>query len=52
MTGLPLAHGGVAGAIAESMVAVAVIAVLVAAWLRERSVRRDRSTDDVTDEEG
>lgn len=31
-----LAHGGVAGAIVESLVGVAVVGVLVAVWLRER----------------
>lgn len=46
----PLAHGGVAGAIAEAMVGLAVVAVLVAAWLRERSVRRRRDQADVMDE--
>jgi hypothetical protein len=33
---VPLAHGGVAGAIAETLVAVLVIAVFVAVWHRER----------------
>ena len=31
-----VAHGGIAGAIAEAFVAVAVAAVLGAVWLRER----------------
>jgi hypothetical protein len=34
--GLLVAHGGVAGAIAESLVVFAVSAVLVAVWIRER----------------
>jgi hypothetical protein len=36
-----VAHGGVAGAIVEASVAVAVVAGLVAVWLRERSARRE-----------
>ncbi len=35
-----VAHGGVAGAIAESFVALAVAGVLVAVWLRERRAAR------------
>jgi hypothetical protein len=31
-----LAHGGVAGAIAEASIALLVLAVFVAVWLRER----------------
>lgn len=31
-----VAHGGVAGAIVESLVVLAVVSVLVAVWLRER----------------
>ena len=45
-----IAHGGLLGAVAEAMVGLAVVAVLVAAWLRERSVRRQRDQADVTDE--
>lgn len=33
---LLVGHGGVAGAIAESLVVIAVSAVLVAVWIRER----------------
>jgi hypothetical protein len=32
----PIAHGGVAGAIAESFLAIGVGAVLIAVWIRER----------------
>jgi len=32
-----LAHGGVAGAVAEALVVLAVAGVLVAVWLRERA---------------
>jgi hypothetical protein len=35
-----VAHGGTAGAIAEALIALVVIGVLVAVWLRERSARR------------
>jgi hypothetical protein len=38
-----LAHGGVAGAIAESLVAIAISAVLIAVWIRER--RAGRASD-------
>lgn len=39
----PLAHGGVAGALAEIAVAAAVAGVLGAVWLRERRAGRERS---------
>jgi hypothetical protein len=38
-----IGHGGVPGAIAESLVALAVGGVLFAIWLRERRAGRDRS---------
>lgn len=38
----PLAHGGVPGAIAEGLIAVAVAGVLGAVWLRERRASRER----------
>jgi hypothetical protein len=50
MIDLPLAHGGVLGAIAEAMVGLAVLGVFVAIWLRERSARKERDQADVTDE--
>jgi hypothetical protein len=34
-----IAHGGLAGAIAESFVAISVAAVLIAIWIRERRAR-------------
>jgi hypothetical protein len=37
-----IAHGGVAGAVVESLVVLAVIAVLVAVWLRERRAAHER----------
>jgi hypothetical protein len=36
ITSLLVAHGGVPGAIAEGTIAVAVVALFVAIWLRER----------------
>lgn len=48
MIGALLAHGGVLGAIAESLVAISVIGVFVAIWLRERSARKQRAEDEVT----
>ncbi len=42
MTSPALAHGGVAGAIVESLIVLAVIAVLVAVWVRERRAARER----------
>ncbi len=41
-----IAHGGVAGAIAESLVAVSVGAVLLAVWIRERRVSRLKAEDE------
>jgi hypothetical protein len=42
LTGLALvAHGGVGGAIAESLVAVVVASVFGAVWFRERRARRE-----------
>jgi hypothetical protein len=39
-----IAHGGVGGLVVESLLALTVVAVFVAVWLRER--RADRSRDD------
>jgi hypothetical protein len=46
-----VAHGGLAGAIAEASVAIAISAVLIAVWIRERRAGRaaggpTRLTDD------
>ena len=43
-----MAHGGIPGAIAEGTIAVAVVAVFVAVWLRERGSgdEEDRLTDE------
>ena len=48
-----LAHGGVPGAIAEGAIAIAVVGVLVAVWLRERrdGEERDRVSDERRDRE-
>jgi hypothetical protein len=37
-----VAHGGVPGAIAEGTIAVAVVALFVAIWLRERRSGEER----------
>lgn len=36
-----IAHGGVGGAVVESLIALTVAAVFVAVWLRERRGRGD-----------
>lgn len=41
-----MAHGGIPGAIAEGTIAVAVVALFVAVWLRERAGGDER--DDVS----
>ena len=41
-----VAHGGIPGAIAEGTIAVAVVALFVAVWLRERAGGDER--DDVS----
>jgi uncharacterized membrane-anchored protein len=38
-----VAHGGVAGAIVESLIVLAVVAVFVAVWVRERRTARERN---------
>ncbi len=43
---LLLAHGGIPGAIAEGTIALAVVALFVAVWLRERAGGEER--DDVS----
>jgi len=37
-----IAHGGVAGAVVEALLVLAVVAVLVAIWLRERHAPNGR----------
>jgi len=37
-----IAHGGVAGAVVEALIALALILVLGAVWIRERQARRER----------
>ena len=48
-----MAHGGTAGAIVESLIALAVVSVLVAVWLRERRGGRHEpeGPDDLSDDE-
>ena len=36
-----VAHGGLAGALVESLVVLTVVSVLVAVWLRERRAGRE-----------
>ena len=38
-----IAHGGVAGAIVESVLVVAVTSVFVAVWIRERRARKEQA---------
>jgi hypothetical protein len=46
LAGLGLvAHGGVAGAIAESLVVVAIASVFGAVWIRERRARKEHGHD-------
>jgi hypothetical protein len=40
-----IAHGGVAGAIVETLVVLVVVGVFVAVWLRERRGGGDREPD-------
>lgn len=44
-----LAHGGLVGAIAEATIAIAVTAVFVAVWLRERSAHKSRKRAEATE---
>jgi len=37
-----IAHGGVAGAVIESLLALAIVGVLLAVWLREQRGRSGR----------
>ena len=48
-----VAHGGTAGAIVESLIALAVVSVLVAVWLRERRGGRHEpeGPEDLSDDE-
>jgi uncharacterized membrane protein len=36
-----IAHGGVPGAVVESLLALTVVALFVAVWVRERHARRE-----------
>lgn len=46
-----VAHGGVAGAIVELLVVLAVIAVLMAVWLRERREGREQGPARLRDDD-
>jgi hypothetical protein len=39
------AHGGVGGAIVESLLALSIAGIFLAVWLRERRARKDRPED-------
>ena len=41
-----IAHGGVGGLIVESLLALTVVAVFAAVWLRERRAGRSHSEDE------
>jgi hypothetical protein len=45
-----IAHGGLWGAIAEGLIAVAVVGLLVAVWLRERRVGEEETVLSEDDE--
>ena len=46
-----VAHGGLAGAIVESLVVLTVVSVLVAVWLRERRSGHDEGPARFSDDE-
>ena len=46
-----VAHGGVYGAIGETLIAVGVLAFFVAIWLREGRRSSDRAPAELRDEE-
>jgi len=45
--GALVAHGGVAGAIIEALLAISVAAVFLAVWLRERRASRSDDQDQI-----
>jgi hypothetical protein len=42
-----VAHGGVAGAIVEALLAIGIAALFVAVWLRERRASRSDDRDQI-----
>jgi hypothetical protein len=42
-----IAHGGVGGAIVEALLAISILAVFLAVWLRERRAGRDDQEDQI-----
>ena len=48
MAALPrlVAHGGVGGAIVESLLVLTILAIFLAVWLRERRANRSHGDDD------
>jgi hypothetical protein len=51
LTAAVLAHGGIPGAIAESVIALSVVALFVGIWLRERSARKADEEPEVRNSE-
>ncbi len=47
LPGALIAHGGVGGAIVESLLVVGIAAVFVAVWLRERRTSRADDRDQI-----
>jgi hypothetical protein len=43
---MPLAHGGVAGAIVEALIALSVLGLFLAVYLRERRIGRSHEEDE------
>ena len=44
---MPLAHGGVGGAIVEVLLVLTIAGVFFAVWLRERRARHSRTDEEV-----
>ena len=47
MPGALIAHGGVGGAVVETLLVVGIAAVFFAVWLRERRTSRARDRDQI-----
>lgn len=46
---IPSGHGGTAGLIVEGLLAVTVLGLFAAVWLRERRASRSRSEDETAE---
>ena len=51
VAGLTVAHGGVYGAVGETLIAVAIAAFFLAVWLRERRRSSGRAPAELRDDE-